>query len=158
VTTACPISVRNNSGSRPGNGMSREPDPFDGIKLPVAQVPGVWLNAPLFAMDQNMAEYHVVAATSELPEDGQMHVELNGEEILLCRHQGEFYAVAYYCSHEMYALEGGMLSNGCITCPYHGAEFKLSNGAVKAPPAWEDIRTYAVKVHDGTIAISVGED
>lgn len=106
-------------------------------------------------MDLKMAEYHVVAATSELDEDGQMRVELDGEEILLCRHQGEFFAVAYYCSHEMYTLEGGMLSDGCITCPYHGAEFKLSNGAVKAPPAWEDIKTYPVKIENGTIAIAV---
>ena len=45
-------------------------------------------------------QYYVVAATSELEEDGQMYVELNGEEILLCKHKGEFYAIAYHCSHD----------------------------------------------------------
>ena len=101
-----------------------------------------------------MPEYHVVAATSELDEDAQMHVNLNGEEILLCKHQGEYYAIAYYCSHEMFGLEGGMLQNGCITCPYHGAEFRLKDGRVQAPPAWEDIKTYPVRVHEDTIAIA----
>jgi 3-phenylpropionate/trans-cinnamate dioxygenase ferredoxin component len=104
-----------------------------------------------------MSEFHVVAATSELGEDGQMHVNLEGEEILLCRHQGEFYAVSYYCSHEMFAMEGGMLENGCITCPYHGAEFKLSNGEVMAPPAWQDLKSYPVKIIDDTVAIAIPE-
>ena len=99
-------------------------------------------------------QYYVVAATSELEEDGQMYVELNGEEILLCKHQGEFYAIAYHCSHEEFALEGGLLQDGCITCPYHGAEFLLSDGSVQAPPAFEPIKIYPIRIEDGTIAIT----
>lgn len=99
-------------------------------------------------------QYHVVAATSELEEDGQMHVELNGEEILLCKHQGQFYAIAYHCSHEAFTLEGGLLQDGCITCPYHGAEFSLHDGSVQAPPAFEPIKTYAIRIVDDTISIN----
>ena len=76
-------------------------------------------------------QYYVVAATSELEEDGQIYIELNGEEILLCKHRGEYHAIAYYCSHEAFTLEGGTLHNGCITCPYHGAEFALSDGSAE---------------------------
>lgn len=99
--------------------------------------------------------FYVVAATSELAEGGQMYVELNGEEILLCRHQEKFYAISYFCSHAEFGLEGGDLKDGCITCPYHGAEFKLDDGSVAAPPAWEPIKTYAVLVEDDTVAIKV---
>ncbi len=99
-------------------------------------------------------EFYVVAATSELQEDGQMYVELNGEEILLCQHDGSYYAISYYCSHEKFSLEGGTLQNGCITCPYHGAEFSLKDGAVLASPAYEPIKTYPVKIEKDTIAIS----
>ncbi len=98
--------------------------------------------------------YFVVATTSELEEDGQMYIELNGEEILLCKHQGEYHAIAYYCSHDKFALEGGTLHDGCITCPYHGAEFALVDGSVRAPPAFEPIKTYPVKIENGTIAIT----
>ena len=103
-------------------------------------------------------QYYVVAATSELEEDGQMYVELNGEEILLCKHQGEFYAIAYHCSHEAFALEGGLLQDGCITCPYHGAEFSLRDGSVQAPPAFEPIKTYPIRIEDETIAITTDRD
>ena len=99
-------------------------------------------------------QYYVVASTSELEEDGQMYIELNGEEILLCKHRGQYHAIAYYCSHEAFTLEGGTLYNGCITCPYHGAEFALNDGSVQAPPAYEPIKTYPVKVENDTIALT----
>ncbi len=99
--------------------------------------------------------FHVVAATSELEDGGQMHIELDGREILLCRYEGEFYAIDYYCSHEEFALEGGEIADGCITCPYHGAMFCLKTGAVAAPPAWEAIATYPVKVENDTVAVSI---
>lgn len=101
-------------------------------------------------------QYYVVAATSEFEEDSQMYIELNGEEILLCKHGGQYYAIAYYCSHEEFPLEGGMLLDGCITCPYHGAEFALGDGSVHASPAFEPIKTYPVKIDNGSIAITTG--
>jgi 3-phenylpropionate/trans-cinnamate dioxygenase ferredoxin subunit len=113
------------------------------------------LDNNLYLMRNTMPEYHVVAACSELPDEGQMHVELNGKEILLVKHDGAFYAIDYYCSHEMFSLEGGDVHEGCITCPYHGAEFKLDNGSVQAAPAWESIATYPLKVENDTISISV---
>lgn len=97
--------------------------------------------------------YYVVAAVDDIKEGGQLYVELNGEEILLCRHEGELHAIAYYCSHAAFTLEGGTMHNGCITCPYHGAEFRLADGSVEAPPAWEPIKVYPVRVEDGAVAI-----
>lgn len=99
-------------------------------------------------------DFYVVAATSEVAEGGQLYVELNGEEILICQHEGSYYAVSYFCSHAEFSLEGGFLRNGCITCPYHGAEFSLSDGSVQAAPAYEPIKTYPIKVDGDTIAVS----
>lgn len=99
--------------------------------------------------------YYVVAATSELPEGGQLYVELDGEEILLVRHQDQVHAVAFLCSHAEFSLEGGQLRDGCITCPYHGAEFSLHSGAALSPPAYEPIKTYPVRIDSGNQTISV---
>ena len=103
-------------------------------------------------------KYHIVASTMELDEGGQMFVQLEEEEILLCRHQDQFYAIAYHCSHAEFTLEGGAMRDGCITCPYHGAEFSLQDGSVTAPPAWEKIKTYPLKVEEGNISISIIQD
>ena len=102
-------------------------------------------------------KYYAVAATSELNETGQMHVELNGEEILLCRDGNDYFAVSYYCSHETFTLEGGLIADRCITCPYHGAEFSLETGEVIAPPAWQNIKTYPTNVEKDVISIGVDE-
>lgn len=98
--------------------------------------------------------FYVVAAVEDLKEGEQMHIDLNGEEILLCNYKGDFFAIAYYCSHAEFALDGGLMENHCISCPYHGAVFDLRDGSVQGPPAFEGINTYAVKVEDQSISIS----
>ena len=101
--------------------------------------------------------FYPVAAESELEATGQLHVELNGEQILLCRDDGACYAVSYHCSHEDYALEGGTINAACITCPYHGAEFSLKTGEVLAPPAHAPIRTYPTRLDEGVISVGLAE-
>ena len=98
--------------------------------------------------------YYVVAGTAELAEGGQLFVELNDEQILLIRHQDQYSAIAYLCSHAEFGLEGGTLHDGCITCPYHGAEFSLANGAALAPPAYDGIKTYPVRIENELISVN----
>ncbi len=102
-------------------------------------------------------KYHVVAAISELEDSSQMHVNIDGEDILLVKDHETIYAVSYFCSHAEFTLEGGFITNGCITCPYHGAEFDLSDGSVLAPPAFEPLKTYPVRIEEDTIAIGMIE-
>ena len=99
-------------------------------------------------------KYYVVAADVDLPEGSQMHVDLNGTEMLLVNDGGTIYAVSYYCSHEALPLEGGRIEHGCLYCPHHEASFKLEDGSVQSAPAWEDIETYPVKVEDGVISVA----
>ncbi len=101
--------------------------------------------------------FHVVAGIAEFDDTNQLQVDLHGEEILLCQFDGEYYAISYYCSHEQLTLHGGDITQGCITCPYHGAEFSLKTGEVLAPPAWEGIKTYPVKWDDLTISVGIEE-
>ncbi len=101
--------------------------------------------------------FHVVAAKIELEDTGQLQVDLNGEQILLVKDSDQYFAIAYLCSHEDFGLEGGTIANGCITCPYHGAEFSLQTGEVLAPPAYESIKTYPVRTDEVTISIGVSD-
>ena len=102
-------------------------------------------------------KYYAVASISELDETGQLHIELNGEEILLCRDGNDYFAISYYCSHESFTLEGGSITNRCITCPYHGAEFSLETGEALAPPAWQDLRTYSTAIEKNIISIGFAD-
>ena len=98
-----------------------------------------------------------LASLDELPEGGQLRVELDDLTLLLCHLDVTVYAIDYFCTHDELGLEGGDLRDGCITCPYHGAEFRLSDGAVLAPPAFEPIATYPVRITDRLIQVDLPE-
>jgi 3-phenylpropionate/trans-cinnamate dioxygenase ferredoxin subunit len=96
-----------------------------------------------------------LASLAELPEGSQLRVDLEDRTLLLVHLDGTVYAIDYHCTHDELGLEGGDLHNGCITCPYHGAEFRLSDGEVLAPPAWEPLQTYAVTVSEQLIQVDI---
>jgi 3-phenylpropionate/trans-cinnamate dioxygenase ferredoxin subunit len=39
-----------------------------------------------------------------------------------------------------------MILGDRIQCPLHGAQFNIRTGAVEAPPAYEPLQTYEVRV------------
>ena len=80
-------------------------------------------------------------------------VQLGDDNILICHTETGVYAVEDKCSHADIPLCGGQIIGNFITCPVHGAVFDLTDGSVQSPPAFEDLRTFEVKV-DGT-SISV---
>ncbi|MGH8312562.1 MAG: nitrite reductase (NAD(P)H) small subunit [Gammaproteobacteria bacterium] len=40
-----------------------------------------------------------------------------------------------------------------ITCPRHGAQFDILTGEVLAPPAYEPVATFPVRVHEGMVQV-----
>ena len=96
-----------------------------------------------------------VARESEVPEGGTKTVCLNRRSVLICKSDGEFYAIANECSHAFQALEGGRIRNGWIACPAHGAKFDLKTGSPITPPATEAVSTFPVEVVDGIIFIDI---
>jgi len=54
---------------------------------------------------------------------------------LVIRQSGEVHALADRCSHLSGPLSDGELAGGCVTCPWHGSTFRVSDGAVVRGPA-----------------------
>ena len=95
-------------------------------------------------------------------------IELDEFSVLLVNIDGRFYAVENICPHDGGELDGGTIEDGTIdngtvdnqssdnatvTCPRHGACFSLKTGKVLKPPAFEDIGSFAVRIHDGQLQI-----
>uniref|UniRef100_A0A8C6UAY6 Rieske domain-containing protein n=1 Tax=Neogobius melanostomus TaxID=47308 RepID=A0A8C6UAY6_9GOBI len=59
---------------------------------------------------------------------------LDGRDVLLIHHQGEFYAIDCYCYHAGTSLQNGDMSQRCIICPKH--KYKISLSPVTAPLRW----------------------
>jgi nitrite reductase/ring-hydroxylating ferredoxin subunit len=66
---------------------------------------------------------------------------------------GSFYATHDKCTHREGPLSDGVLEGSTVTCPYHGAQFDVSTGAVLCGPAKESLKTYRVIVEGETARV-----
>ncbi|RYZ98601.1 MAG: Rieske (2Fe-2S) protein [Sphingobacteriaceae bacterium] len=69
------------------------------------------------------------------------------EESETCTHHKNEGLVAFddRCSHKGASLAGGMMMCGKVQCPWHGSQFDVKTGAVKAGPGKQGIQCYEVK-------------
>lgn len=75
------------------------------------------------------------------------------ERIAVFRHAGGISAVTNVCAHQGGPLGEGKVIDGCITCPWHGWQYKPEDG--RSPPPFEEtIVTYPVRIVAGRVQVS----
>jgi methionine sulfoxide reductase heme-binding subunit len=76
-----------------------------------------------------------------------------GERIALFRHGGgKVSAVSNVCAHQGGPLGEGRILDGCITCPWHGYQYRPEDGC-SPPPFIEKLSTFPVRVENGRVWI-----
>jgi nitrite reductase/ring-hydroxylating ferredoxin subunit len=55
------------------------------------------------------------------------------------------------CTHGFASLSEGLLLGHVITCPWHGGEFDVRNGAPLASPCTEPLRVHRCRVEGDTV-------
>ena len=102
-----------------------------------------------------MSENFLKAVQAADLADGQsIPVELNGWPVLVCRNEGQIYAVINRCTHASATLEEGRIRKGSVICPLHGARFSLKDGGHMTLPAVAGVKRYEVQVVDAQILIA----
>lgn len=100
-----------------------------------------------------------VDAVANLPEGSVSLVDVEGSEVAVFNIGGRFYAIEDVCTHDGGTLAEGEVQGFEIECPRHGARFDLRSGRVTAPPAYEDITTYQVRVRADRVQVrETGDD
>jgi nitrite reductase/ring-hydroxylating ferredoxin subunit/DMSO/TMAO reductase YedYZ heme-binding membrane subunit len=74
------------------------------------------------------------------------------ESIAIFRHGGRLSAVTNLCAHQNGPLGEGRVFDGCITCPWHGYQYRLEDGRAP-PPFTETLATFRLRVVDGHIMV-----
>ncbi len=69
-----------------------------------------------------------LCALDELSEDVGRPVDIDGFSLAVFFHQGQVYVLDSTCPHAGHDLTGGAIEDGCVFCPYHGWNFRLSDG------------------------------
>lgn len=77
-----------------------------------------------------------------------------GERIAVFRDGSKIGAVSNLCAHQNGPLGEGEIIDGCITCPWHGWQYKLDDGC-SPPPFAEKLETFPVRLRDdGVIEVN----
>ena len=99
-----------------------------------------------------------VAATTDLPKESMMRVEVGEQPICLIHAEDDnFYAIGDTCTHEEYSLCEGELWEMSVECPRHGSRFDVRTGAVTGLPAVIPAKTYPVTIENGDILVEVAD-
>ena len=80
-------------------------------------------------------------------------VDGDGATVGVCDRDGGYYAIEEVCTHDGGVLTGGTVEGDVIICPRHGARFSIRTGEVLAPPAYEDVATFPVRIEAGTVQV-----
>ena len=97
-----------------------------------------------------------VANVDEFTPGTRRVVDVDGTAVAVFNLGGEYFAIHDVCPHDGGELANGELEGEEIVCPRHGARFSVRTGAVLGPPAYEDVRTFPVRVVAGQGASDVG--
>jgi nitrite reductase/ring-hydroxylating ferredoxin subunit/uncharacterized membrane protein len=104
-------------------------------------------------------EWTGVMAESELQEGQFAKAEINDQEVLLARRNGQVYALANTCSHLSGPLNEGEWCGDndepAVRCPWHGSCFKLRDGNVIDGPATHPQPAFETRISDGQIEVRI---
>lgn len=94
-----------------------------------------------------------VCGTNELAEGQGKVVVAEGRRYALYVQAGRLFALSNVCRHQGGPVGEGRIVHGCITCPWHGFQYKAQDGC-SPPPFTEKLPTYPVRLVGETVYLS----
>lgn len=100
-------------------------------------------------------DWVAVCAPGDISEDRARIVQLGPKErAAVFRYEGnKFSAISNACAHQNGPLGEGRILDGCVTCPWHGFQYRMTDGCAPAPFT-EKIPTYHLKLDGGQVMLN----
>ncbi len=115
---------------------------------------GAYVGGEVAFRDGNMVDRHAWRSTgsawkaldvTDIPEGRLVKAMAGKEPIAIYRSGDAIDAIHATCAHAGGPLDRGSVEDGCVTCPWHGSVFRLSDGHVVHGPAVYDQPAYEVR-------------
>ena len=104
-----------------------------------------------------MAQWNAACQAGDIDPEDVIPFAHDGKDYAIYRSEADaYYATDGHCTHEKTLLCDGLVMGAVIECPKHNGRFDYTSGKALGAPVLEDIRTYPVKVEDGTVFIDLG--
>ena len=95
-----------------------------------------------------------VCRVDDIPENRAHIACIGGERVAVFRYDGKISAVSNVCQHQNGPLGEGRIIDGCITCPWHGFQYRPDDG--RAPEPFTDrIPTFDVRIAGDRVLVGV---
>ena len=104
------------------------------------------------AIDDAKSEFVRACNTSEIKENRAKIVTISGERVAIFKYNGKLSAVNNFCRHQGGPLGEGKIIDGCITCPWHGYQYRPEDGQ-SPPPFTEKVETFHLKLEGDQVWI-----
>lgn len=103
--------------------------------------------------DKVGSEFVDVCAVEDIPMDRAKIFTLGGERVAVFRYGQKISAISNVCQHQNGPLGEGKVIDGCVTCPWHGYQYRPDDGC-SPPPFAEKVPTFHVKVDAGRVFVN----
>jgi uncharacterized membrane protein/nitrite reductase/ring-hydroxylating ferredoxin subunit len=95
------------------------------------------------------------AKIDELKVDQMKLLHIGDRRIVLARTEQGYVAFDDRCPHRGGSLAGGVMMCGTVQCPWHGSQFDVKTGGLKAGPSNEGIATFRVDVDKSDVRLFI---
>ena len=96
-----------------------------------------------------------VGNTNDLKINQMKLVHIGRKRIVVANSESGFVAFDDRCTHRGGSLAAGALICGTVQCPWHGSQFSVTEGSVKAGPAKIPIITYSIRQENGKLFLTL---
>ena len=114
---------------------------------------GMGVDVNRTAWEQRPHQWTPVLADTELADGQHRRADGGGVPVLLYRTAGTVYALDSTCTHMGGPPEDGIISDGCVICPWHGSTFRFTDGTIVRGPASTPEPCYQTRIQDGRIEV-----
>lgn len=96
-----------------------------------------------------------VGYVHELKDNTAYKYSEEGENLLICKTEGNVYVIKNCCGHTVLPLDGATIDKGFLICPWHGCDYRLSDGVMVSNPVHR-LKKYEVNINEeGQIRIGL---
>jgi len=95
--------------------------------------------------------WHDLMPLTSLAEGKPSRATLGEVPLLVVRDGDRVHVLADRCAHLSGPLSAGELADGCVTCPWHGSTFRLTDGSVARGPATAPQPAFETRIRGGLV-------
>ncbi len=103
-------------------------------------------------------DWHLAGKAEDFEDEDVEQLWVGDLPLAVYRVKGQFYATQDVCTHEHAYLSDGIVVDCVVECPFHQGRFDVRTGAALGAPVIVPLKTFPVKVIDGSIYVSVSKD